>query len=530
MMLEFIGGQRIVGLRLSRFFVLLLLTMAAGAACPRAGVRAQDGDTQAAARVMSFRDCLEIAIAQNPDIDIRNIDVFIAHKEIEAEAAEFDPAFSARMSFGDSRRPTSSIVTGNRRKTTELDFEYGGKVEDGDEYAVSMSQVKQDTNSTFSALNPSYTLDFEFSYTHPLLQGKGRDVNLAGLQVTSLNRALSELDVINEVMNVAYLVESAYWDLFYAREALEVRRESLVLAEKTLERTRVMVAAGAMAENQILLVETQLAQREEDVIAAGGDVDRAVLALKLVMNVDPDSELWDTPIAPGGAITDRPARGDAAFEDTLAHALARRPDYQAALRGLELQRIRTVAARDAARVSLDLETSVGLGGLQDDYGGSLQDVTSLEYPSWEVGLWMDLPVGRRKARARLEQSLAGENRASLEIVKTRQEISVEIADAEVGLVTAEKRVAAAEATRAYTEERLREETDKREYGLATTHDVLEYQDELALAKLNRTRADIDYNKALLDFYYATGTILEVNGIDIESPEIPLNQSGQEVQQ
>lgn len=464
---------------------------------------------------MTLDDCLRMALSQNPDMAIERIDADNANRNIFAEKAAFDPTFSTSFTYADSRRPTSSIVTGNRRTTTELRSGYSEKIENGDAYNISLIQTKADTDSRFSSLNPSYTLDLSLNYTRPLKQGRGRNIALLKLRITKLNSKISDLEFKSEVMNLAADVESAYWSLVYAEENLRVRLDSLELAEKTLKKTRDLIDVGALAESQGLLVEAQAASRQENVIAARGGVSKAVLQLKLVMHVTPDSDLWELPIEPGGPLSITPQFTMLDFEQGLETAMAKRPDYLGALIGQEVSSMQTMAARDRTRPSMDLQTTVGLGGLQDGYFGSLQDISSLQYPSWQVGIWMDVPVRRREAKVRLEQSLADEQIAGLEIEKIRQRIAVELADTQVSIRTAEEKMAAAQVSTRYALSKLHEEEEKLSLGVATTHDVLEYQNDLAAAKLNESAAIIDYNMAVADYYYVLGTLLEEKGIEIQ---------------
>ena len=272
---------------------------------------------------------------------------------------------------------------------------------------------------------------------------------------------------------------------------------------------------GALAESQGLLVEAQVASREENVITARGDVRKAVLQLKLVMHVTPDSGLWESPIKPGGPMAVAPRFTMLDFGRGLETALAKRPDYLGALIGQEVSSLRNIAARDGTRPSMDLQTTVGLGGLQNGYFGSLQDISSLQYPSWQVGVWMDVPLRRREAKVRLEQSLADELKAGLEIEKTRERIAVELAGTEVTIRTAEEKLAAARVSTRYAASKLHEEEEKLSLGVATTHDVLEYQNDLANAKLSESAAIIEYNRAIADYYYVLGTQLEEKGIEMK---------------
>lgn len=146
-----------------------------------------------------------------------------------------------------------------------------------------------------------------------------------------------------------------------------------------------------------------------------------------------------------------------------------------------------------------------------------------------MGLWLDLPLGRRQARARLEQTRGDQRKAELAIEKARQGIAVDIADAAVGLDTARNRAQAAAVSREYAEKRLAEEVEKLTLGIATTHDVLEYQQDLAEARLNETQAAIDCNRAVLEYHYALGTLLDVNRIQVRAG-LGMNNGSMEAEQ
>jgi outer membrane protein len=67
----------------------------------------------------------------------------------------------------------------------------------------------------------------------------------------------------------------------------------------------------------------------------------------------------------------------------------------------------------------------------------------------------------------------------------------------------------------YERAKLADEEKRYAVGLATSHDVLEYQRDLAPAQVNHLRAVVDYNKSLVDLTRSTGTLLEHHGIKVD---------------
>ena len=57
------------------------------------------------------------------------------------------------------------------------------------------------------------------------------------------------------------------------------------------------------------------------------------------------------------------------------------------------------------------------------------------------------------------------------------------------------------------------EQKRLQYGMTTTYDVLNFQNDLTLAKVSLTQSIIDYNKSLTALDEATGKLLEKQGIE-----------------
>jgi outer membrane protein TolC len=80
-----------------------------------------------------------------------------------------------------------------------------------------------------------------------------------------------------------------------------------------------------------------------------------------------------------------------------------------------------------------------------------------------------------------------------------------------------KRVKATRAARVLAEQKLDAEEKKLEVGISTNFQVLEFQEDLAVAESNETRAIIDYNRSLINLERAKGTILSTNNISLQRP-------------
>ena len=70
-------------------------------------------------------------------------------------------------------------------------------------------------------------------------------------------------------------VEQAYWDLVYSLQNLEVKRESLRIAQELNRITRIKIDVGSLAPIDITQTEVGIATAEQDIIISEGQIGDA---------------------------------------------------------------------------------------------------------------------------------------------------------------------------------------------------------------------------------------------------------------
>jgi outer membrane protein TolC len=186
-------------------------------------------------------------------------------------------------------------------------------------------------------------------------------------------------------------------------------------------------------------------------------------------------------------------------------------ELDASIRALELQK-RVAELQTKPELSLKAEAAVA--GAGRGYGRDLERLGSLEYPRWSIGLSLDYPLGnvsaeqeRVKSALRVEQAL--KRRENL-VSQLMNDLSTRARSVR----TAWKQIEVARRGLAYAEERLNAFTRKHEVGLATTKDLLDVENDRALARSTLIRAEVGYVTALTQYWRATGQILERLGVTV----------------
>ncbi|MGH9389189.1 MAG: TolC family protein, partial [Vicinamibacteria bacterium] len=126
-----------------------------------------------------------------------------------------------------------------------------------------------------------------------------------------------------------------------------------------------------------------------------------------------------------------------------------------------------------------------------------------------------LPLGNRAASSRYAQADLGHRRAMIDKGRFQQMVALEVREAARNVQTDVQQIETTRAFREFAEEQLRAEQKKLEVGLSTSHVVLDFQEDLAAARVREVEALIGYNISRTILEAAKGTTLEANDIVFE---------------
>lgn len=469
-----------------------------------------------------------MVLQKNLDISIRQLSPRIEGERIMREQGAFDPVVSGSVIREDATTPlsTRSSVAAAGRTTVESEAytttaALAGKIDTGTRYSLELQDVR--TENTFNNFDAEYDSSAELKITHPLLKDSGREVNRFPIVIARKNRDISLNEFRQIVIDTMTELKKAYWDIVLARDDLKVKQESLKLAESLLDLNRKRLRAEVAAPLEVLQSEAGVASRKEELITAEKTLRERENALKKLITADA-AALRDVEIVPLDVPLQDAVRIN--LQESFAEALARRPDYQKAKLDIEKNNLTIRYAENQKLPAIDLEASYGYNGLGSSLGDSMDDLG--HNPEWTIGLTMKLPLSNRAARGDLNIARYESQQKLLQMKKLEQEIFIAIDNVILDIEAQQQRISAARASKALAQETLAAEEKKLQQGLSTSHDVLQFQEELAAAQSREIGAIIDYNKALAVLARTKGTVLEEERIKISEGDASLME--QEVSQ
>lgn len=457
---------------------------------------------------LPLKEAIRMAVEKNLDVRAELYNSAAYEADIKRNRAIYDPLFTALTKYSDSTVPSVSvgIPVSFSGKAFELNAGISQLLWTG--ATISAGFNNSHSNSASRGAYDYWQSSLGLSFVQPLLKNVGREATEVNINVSRLNKFASLEHFNSRLLSTVAQVRTEYFKLHSLREERDVKKVSLELARKILADTEARVKAGVLPAMEILNAEFGAVSREKELIDSEKTVSDQVdiLRLLLQMNDTMAAELKTVDLPPREQL-------DVNESEAVQKAL-NRPDIREQKRILELYELQTKNFNQKTRPDLILSASTQTAGLNNAYGHTMDSVLSVDNPGWSVGLEFKYPLGNGAAENDYRRSRIKTEQTSLQIRSLEENSAKEVKAAIRGLAVGFKQIDVADRGAKFAEERLRAFIRKNEVGLATTKDVLDVENDLAVAKSNQIKAGVGYANALTVYWQVTGELLEKEGIRV----------------
>ncbi|MFM8578952.1 MAG: TolC family protein [Planctomycetaceae bacterium] len=480
---------------------------------------------------------------------------------VESALAAFDVQLAASSTWESGNRPQNvdpqfqTILFVPVLKTVNGTNSIGltKRTATGAQFGVSNSWIGANTNNAFRDVDTTWTTQYDFTFSQPLLQGAGVTYNriagpdtfenvfgrpnVRGVLLARINADISLADFEAGVRNLVSDLEQSYWELYFAYRNLEARkagRDSALEAWRKVHALYVEQSRGGEADKEAQAREQYFFFRSE-VENALSDVYRSENRLRFMRGITASDGRLIRP-------SDEPTTARVAFDwqQSLVEALSRSAALRRQKWTIKQKELELTAAKNLLLPRLDIGgrwRALGVGEelINQSYLPFPNKISGLPPPApspadsmegtdaystlfsgnfyeWQAGAQFQMPLGFRRElstvrhfqlqlareRARLQDE---ELEASHALVEAVRNIDTNFALAQTNFnrrVAAEKQVDAVQA--AY------------DAGTVTLDQLLDAQRRRAEAESSYYRVLIDYNRSISQLHFRKGSLLEYNGI------------------
>lgn len=468
----------------------------------------------------SIDEVMFVALQNSPQVQILNTLPVIQETFVHEADAQFDWTQFVETSWNEIDEPVGSdLTTGAAGRFVErqwtLDAGMRRQLRNGASFSFTQRYGTRANNSSF--LNPPNQGNSQLflDYRQPLLQSRGRLVNTSQVALASLDFDAVSNESRTDLQVYLVSVVRSYWDVYFRRAALVIRRRGLQRGEELLRQLRLRDGID-VRNDQLLRAEAAVASRRSDVIRAQYDL---VNAQDQLINVSVGPKyLAGTPeqveFMPQAVELPLGIEYDATI--IAQSAVYNRPEIQQSIAQLRAAAIQNMVSQNQVLPRLDAVLTATANGLRGnkDVGNAFTDQFTQGNPSYSAGFEFELPIGNRAAQYRAK-------RARMEMALAHHEF-----ESQVGDVLVDARVASRNVSRLNREnqnnweallkaneelfliqERQRLQLDDGKVGSLYIEDLLASQARLTAAEIRLAQSQTEQAVALIDLKRAVGVLL-----------------------
>lgn len=447
---------------------------------------------------LSLKDAIGQALTGAVSVRKAEAAYSAAEGTVRREAGAFDPELFLSLNHLKQQQPTASFFAGASVLSTQQTTSQSGlrmKLPIGTELELSLNTSRLTTNSAFAFLTPEYDVFGSLSFRQPLLGG------LAVSARKQLTRSELELDAEKarydqQVLGVNSDVEQMYWDLYAAERDYAVQKLTRDRAQAFLRETELRARAGLIGPSQVANARTFLAQQELQLIESDELLDKQSDRLAALIGARPGGGATRF-IAVDEPPTDYPADS---VEALVELALKNNLDLQAANHNTEAAQTLADAASWEALPTLNLVGSLGGNGLggttqpvifgtdtlrisgSGTFAQAINQVTKRQFPNWNLGLELNIPIGLRSGngeKERLEAQVLG---ARQNYIEQSRALEGQVRAAHREVVHGKGRIAAARAGVDAAQEQVRIGLIEFHNGRLTAFELVRLGEDFAVAQ------------------------------------------------
>ena len=485
-------------------------------------------------RLLSLRDCIQLALQHNYDVQIERLTPEIARYSLKASYGAYEPLFNASAGQRFINQPSTfdpkktGIDAPYELTTDTLGLGIQGLLPTGLTYDTGGSANYLNAKTDF-ALSPKDAVLFPpngirdtnqyfsvaaITLRQPLLKDFWIDAHRQRIWVDKKNLKISDLTLRWQIMNTVNAVEQTYYELIFAREKVKVENNALELANQLVAETRKRVEVGDLPPLDEKQAEAQAQLVQTDLYAAEQAVAEEQNALKNLMT-DQFPTWVDANLEPNESLMAIPQMFDRTA--SWSNAIGTRPDLVQLRLELEKQGILVRYRFNQIFPRLDLVGGYGLQGWENSLDRTLGDIRDRNSPIYSYGAEVSIPLGgSRAARGTYKASQGAKQQAALRLKKAEQNALVQVDDSLKLARSTYQRTGSTRQARLYAEAALEAEQRKLRDGISTPFVVLQFQQKLTDARTAEIRALADYNKALANLALSEGNTLERNHLSIDA--------------
>ncbi|HYL59042.1 MAG TPA: TolC family protein [Candidatus Acidoferrales bacterium] len=514
------------------------------------------------ARGLTLKEAIYIALQNNPALKAISLDPVASTETIRQANGTFDPNLTAQGDIIKSTSPTTSALqTGGGDAFTQkfYDWNFGinkvSSITNGT-FGATFNNDRALNNSRFSGVNPSYSPTIAMSLSQPLLQNFGWKFATINVRIAESGQKQAQWNYGQSLQDFVQKIGGEYWNVVLSEENLDVARAALRFNLDLVRQNSISVKVGTLAPIDLQEAQSAAATAEANVYTAEANLKNSRTQLRQDVMLNPYGTFLPAELQP--ITRPNPQEQIVVDEETaLELAVQFRPSLGSMREAIRDALLQVKFSENQVLPQLNLGAQIGVtsvagttpcqgsftpittgncttpgsptagngnklpfGGI---YGDALNRLWGFGFYNYAAVLTFQLPLDNAVARAALAQARVQYEQQRVLYRAALSQAVIDVQSSLANLYADQKRAQATAQATYFARQSLHDEQVRFRVGMATTHDLLQFQEEAVSAEGNEVQAEVDLENAKLAMHHADGTLLQYFQVDweVQNPhEVP----------
>ncbi|HUY27472.1 MAG TPA: TolC family protein [Candidatus Binataceae bacterium] len=499
-------------------------------------------------QALTLKQAIFIAIKNNPNVIAARLEPIAATEGVRMARAPLDPDFLATADTNKTVLPATTPleVSGSSLVVKNYDWNFTLNKVLLASNAVStlfFTNNRLLTNNLFQGVVPAYAPELGVGLSQPLLRNFGWQFATINVRFAESAQRTSQLTYASTLNDFVQSVGNDYWSVVNAQENLEVARAALRFNADLVRQNSISVKVGTLAPIDLQEAQSTAATAQANVYSAEANLKDAQAQLREDVMLSPHRAFVPQRIEP--AEHPHPSEPvDIEEERLLETAIVSNPSLAAIREQIRSQNLQVKYQSNqllpsASFIAQYAITSLGgsdvctpsfgatsncivgtstvggvptkIGGFRPNfsngYGGALNQMFGGHYYTYAFAFSFEMPMDNAPIEAQLAQAKIFARQMRAQYAAAISQLVLQVESARASVVADLKRARATQAATDYARQALHDEQVRFRVGMATTHDLLQFQEQEVSAEGNQVQAETDLEKAKLAVRHADNTLL-----------------------
>lgn len=372
-----------------------------------------------AADQISERDVIQTVVKQNYSVLAALFGPQIAETEIMKAQSQFDTKISGQVYYNLDKGDTENVVFGTDNRTFLYDTRVEKKFSQGVTGAMSFSNQRNSSNSTFATDPVFFETKLRFEAAAPMLQNRFGKTDQNVVKLARSQQKTSASESLQQIQDQIAIALNRYWSWVAAYRYVEIA-ERFLKYSRDFERVNGMKKGlGLVEQGDLYAAQALVVEREAELLRAKNLREDFKKQLTYYLGVDETLDL---------KTQEKLAKPKNPYDmgQAMQIALASRPDYQALLQDAKSKDIEIAIAKDQKWPMLDLFASMELNSVDPSIAESFKETYAFQHPNLLLGARFNLLLENRLAKSQLEKGQLEKGRVLVRIKELQSLIQLEI--------------------------------------------------------------------------------------------------------